>query len=240
MGAQKKAAAPVVARDVERDIGTAKVLKAHLVELLGEENADAETLRDAMEGETDLFETIDAVIGQIGLDEAAVGGIEKFASTLAARKARLNKRTELLRAALLNALDTIGDPAHKAQFTSIVETITRRATAALTGGKMDATVATITMKTTAPKLMIVSEPEIPSQFWKSPDPELSKSDLTTALKDRETTLSAKLAEINAAIEAGVIDADQAEEQRKRIHAAFPPIPGAELSNGGATVQIRYS
>jgi hypothetical protein len=53
-------------------------------------------------------------------------------------------------------------------------------------------------------------------------------------------LQGKLDEITAAIKAGVISADQAEQHRERVRAAFPTIPGAELDSGGSTVQLRFA
>ena len=100
--------------------------------------------------------------------------------------------------------------------------------------------ATITLKPTARKVLITDEAAIPAQFWKTPDPTLSKKDLADALKDYEETLQGKLDEIKAAVEAGVISAEQAKEHAERVRAAFPTIPGAELDGGGTTVQIKFS
>ena len=100
--------------------------------------------------------------------------------------------------------------------------------------------ATITLRPTPRKVLVTDEAAIPAQFWKTPDPTLSKKDLADALKQHEETLQGKLDEIKAAIEAGVISADQAKEHAERVRAAFPAIPGAELDAGGATVQIKYS
>jgi hypothetical protein len=240
MMAAPKKAQPVVARDMERDIGAAKVLKAHLVEILGEEAADAETVRDAIEGETGLFETICAVVGQIGEDEASAEGIKLYISRQAARKSRLEKRAELLRTALMNAIDLIGDPMHREKAEAIAAAITARAMAALTNGKLDATVATVTLKAVPPKLTVVNEGEIPSNFWKTPEPELDRTSLTTALKDHRDTLAQKLAELDERRKAEPMDDATYADLRARIIAAFPQIPGAELSNGGGTVQIRFS
>ena len=237
--ANSKKAAPVVARDLEKDIGAAKVLKAHLVEILGEDDADAETVRDAIEGETDLFETICAVVGQIGEDEAAAQGIKAYVGKLEGRKSRLEKRGELLRAALMNALDLLGQPEHRAKAADIVAAMAARAMAALTNGKLDAAIATITLKPTPAKLNVVDEADIPARFWKTPEPVLDKATLTSALKDNRDTLKQKLEELDGRRDAEGMAEQTYADLRARVIAAFPQIPGVELSNGGGTVQIRF-
>ena len=217
-------AKPVVSRDLERDIGAAKVLKAHLVDMLGNDAADALTLRDAIEGETDLFETINAAIAQIAEDEAAATALKLYSSRIDARKSRLEKRAEMLRTTLMNALDTTGDDSLKVNVQDIAASITARALLQLSAGKLDATFATVTAKLVPPKLQVVDEALIPSNYFKTPDPVLDNRGLTDALKARRDALKD--------IE-GKPDAEA-------LRAALPPIPGAELSNGGMTVQIRLS
>lgn len=238
MAPSKKAAAPVVSRDLERDIGAAKVLKAHVIELLGEEAADAITLRDAIEGETSLFETFNAVVAQIAEDEAAADYLKRLMSTYDARRARLERRAELLRTTIMNALDTTGDSSIKIDASLIAAAITERAIAQLANGKLDATVATITAKAVAPKLVVTDEPMIPTIYWKPQDPVLDRSTLVTQLKSNRDTLAQKLAELDQRREN--MDAAEYDAAKEKLLAAFPPIPGAELSNGSMTVQIRLS
>lgn len=238
MAPSKKAAAPVVSRDLERDIGAAKVLKAHLVELLGEKAADALTLRDAIEGETSLFETINAVVAQVAEDEAAADSLKRLMSTYDSRRARLERRAELLRTTIMNALDTTGDSNLKLDAPMIAAAVVERAIAQLANGKLDATVATITAKAVAPKLVVTDEAAIPTMYWKPQDPSLDRAALTSQLKSNRDTLAQKLAELDQRRET-MEPADYA-DAREKLLAAFPPVPGAELSNGGVTVQIRLS
>ena len=239
MAAPKKDGS-VVARDLERDIGAAKVLKAHLVEILGEDAVDTETLQLSIESQTNLFETLCAVVGQIGEDEASAEGIKLYVGRLTARKSRLEKRAELLRTALMNALDMLQGASHKIDRAHIVAAIMARAMASLTNGNLDAEIATVSLKKTAPKLNVFDEPLIPTRFWKSPAPELDRRALTDELKSSRDTLQQKLDELNAKRKAEPIDDETYAELRERLLAAFPQIPGAELSNGGGTVQIRFS
>lgn len=239
MAAPKKAV-PVVARDMERDIGAAKVLKAHLVEILGEDGADAETVRLSLESETELFETICAVVGQIGEDEASAEGIKLYVNRLSERKSRLEKRAQMLRTALLNAMDILQGAEHKIDRAHIAGSIMARAMTALTNGNLDATVATVSLKKSAPKLDVIDEPLIPTQFWKTPAPELDRSALTRALKSSRDTLQQKLVELDEKRKSEPMDDEAFAGLRERIIAAFPQIPGAELSTGGGTIQIRFS
>lgn len=197
-------AQPIVPRDLERDIGAAKVLKAHLSELLGEDAVDAITLRDAIEGETDLFETINAVVAQVAEDEAAQAALKLYASRIESRASRLGKRAELLRVSLMNALDMTGDKSLPVSAHAIAASITARALAQLSDGKIDAGIATLTAKRVPQKLQVTDEALIPSRFFRQPEPEIDKKAVTDALKAGEE------------------------------------VPGAELSNGGMTVQIRLS
>lgn len=173
----------MTARDMQKELAAATTLKSHLRHIL-DGDLDAETLRDGIEGETNLLETVDAVIGQIGDDAARVEALTKFITSLDGRKARFEKRQELLRSLLVNALDVLGEK------------------------RLERPAATLTFKATAPRLIVTDESQVPTKFWKQPDPVLNKKELTDALKARGET--------------------------------DPPIPGAELSNGGATVQIRFS
>jgi hypothetical protein len=215
MGAPKKAFVPDARRDLHKELAAATALKHQLAEAFGEEH-DLDLLRDMVEGETSLDAAIDKVLEQMAIDVANVQGLEKFESTMAARRKRIGDRVDVMRTMLMNALDILEERS------------------------IERPIARITLKSLAPKLLIVDESEIPTSFFDQPAPVLSKKTLTDALKDRRDTLASKLAEIDAAIESGVITLEQAAEQRERIQAAFPPIPGAELDGGGSTIQVKWS
>lgn len=213
--AAKKAPAPNAARDMHKELAAAAALKHQLGEAFGEEQ-DLTLLRDMVEGETSLDAAIDKVLEQMALDIANIAGIEKFETTMAARRKRLGDRVETMRSMLLNALDILEER------------------------RIERPIALLTMKAVPPKLLITDEAAIPTSFFKQPDPVLSKKDLTDALKNRRDTLDQKLAELGERQNAGEMDADQAAEALDRIVAAFPPIPGAELDNGSSSIQIRWS
>lgn len=216
MARSPKSAAAAPARDLERDMVAAQILRRQLEECYGDEEADAQLLRDMIEGETGLFEAVDRVLGQIAFDQATIEGIKRFETTVAARKKRLEGRVETLRTLLLNALDIVGDRT------------------------MERPLATITAKPVAPSLTVTDEARIPTVYFKTKDPELDRKKLTDALKEHRNTLEQKLAELSDKIAAGEIPDVDAAAARERLIAAFPPIPGAELGNGGTALQIRFS
>jgi len=135
---------------------------------------------------------------------------------MAARRQRLGDRVETMRAMLLNALDILEEK------------------------RVERPIALLTLKSLPPKLLVIDEAAIPTTFYKQPAPVLSKKELTDALKARRDTLEQRLIELRGKQQAGEINADQAADATERLIAAFPPIPGAELDNGGATIQVKWS
>ena len=212
----RKAAPASAPRDLQKELAAAGALKFQLTEIFGEGETDTALLKDAIEGETQLLETVDVVLRQIAADETHIEGIKAHQKIVTGRKSRLEKRTETLRTMLASALEIMEER------------------------KLERPLAVLTLKATAPKLVITDEAAIPSRFWKTPEPELARGDLADELKAHQETLTGKLAEIAEALASGAIDADQAEDNREAVVAAFPSIPGAEFDGGGSTVQIRFS
>jgi hypothetical protein len=165
--------------DISKEIAAASALKEQLRDVLGDSEDDTRLLADMIEGETGLLETIDAILAQIGNDQSLVEGIELFEAKQASRKDRLKKRSNILRAMLVNALEIIGQR------------------------KFERPIATLTLKSTAPKLIVTDEALIPAKYFVPVDPSLNKKAIIDDLKDKQI------------------------------------IPGAELDNGGVTVQIRF-
>jgi hypothetical protein len=211
----KKPPASDPRRDLEKELAAAGTLKHQLREAFGDET-DLTLLRDMVEGETDLDGAIDKVLEQMALDIANVQGLEKFESTMASRRKRLCDRVETMRTMLLNALD-------------IVEV-----------QSVDRPIARVTRKSLPPKLLIVDEAAIPTAFFKQPDPVLSRADLTDVLKFRRNTLEQRTQELDAKLAAGEISATERRDALAALHAICPPIPGAELDNGSATIQVKWS
>lgn len=197
----------LVQRDLQKDLGAAKVLKEHLLAIMPEDGLDPGTLRDMVEGETSLLETIEKVAFQIAQDKAAVEGIAKYESTLSARKSRLNKRVETLRAMLLNVLDLLEED------------------------RFDLSIATLTKKRTPVQLLITAEPDVPSKYWVTPPATVSRKLLGDDLKSRAAALEALHEQHPAGIPVEVMEA---------FRLAHPLIPGAELDNGGVTLQVNFA
>jgi ABC-type transporter Mla subunit MlaD len=206
---------PSVARDMAKEMAAAAALKDQLKAVLGDTDDDAATLRDTIEGETDLLETVDAVLSQIGQDIARCEGLDKFKTTLEARAHRLKTRVETMRTMLTNTLDIIEQK------------------------KLERPLATVTLKAVAPKLNLVDEAAVPSPYWRQPEPELDRKALTDALKQRADVF-AQIDALQAEADKTGLAPDRTEMARlDALLAACPPIPGAELTNGSVTVQIRF-
>lgn len=204
----KKTYTPNAQRDLEKDLGAAKVLKEHLLAILPEDGLDPATLKDMVEGETSLLETVEKVAQLIGQDEAFAAGIAKHISTLQARKSRLEKRVDTLRAMLFNVMNILEDK------------------------RMDLSIATLVLKVTPAKVVVIDEAEIPARFFETPAPQLAKKPLGDELKARRAAYEA--------LEMQHFDGKIPKEAMDAFLATFPHIPGAELDNGGATIQITFS
>lgn len=94
---------------------------------------------------------------------------------------------------------------------------------------IDTPAGRVTLKTVPPACIVTEESDIPTRFWKSPAPTLDKKSLADALKAR----SAAFADAAKIEDPGVRAAALAEAD-----AEHPEIPGATLSNGTRTIQIR--
>lgn len=154
-----------------------ELLRQHIVETVGE---DDDLIRDMAEGETSILDLIEQVVEQIAMDQALVDGIAKHITAMQARKARLEKRSDAFRVAVMTAMQTAG--------------MTKHQTA----------IAALTVKDLPPKALVIEEAEIPADYWTPADPKLNKRAVLDALK------------------------------------AGQAVPGAQLSNGGQTIQIRWS
>lgn len=90
---------------------------------------------------------------------------------------------------------------------------------------------TISVGDKAKGIVVTDEPKIPSQFWVKPAPRLDKIELGKVLRVRE----------KARLTAMAIKEDAAREIALAEWAQqFPPIPGAELDEGGQALTISRS
>lgn len=147
--------------DPIKEAKAAKCLRDSIAALDG----DDELLIDTIEGETRLFETIDAILLRMANDNAHVIGCEQVIDNLKARKARFENRIKSDRALIEQAL-----------MVAEIEV------------KIERPAGTLSLSKRAPVLVVETESDIPAEYWKPSDPTLDKKALTEALKDRRKAL----------------------------------------------------
>lgn len=133
----------------------ARVLLLNLRDILAD---DAEATADAVEGETNLMEAIDAALGRIAELETHAKAIKDHVEALRARSVRFEHQSDLIRAALVSAVSMAGLR------------------------KIERPTATISLRAIAPSLRITQEADIPSDYWVSQAPKLDKRAVVDALK----------------------------------------------------------
>jgi hypothetical protein len=134
----------------------AKALRDSLVALNGEDDV---LLLDMIEGETNLLEDIDAVLGRMAETRVMIAGLETVTADLDARKRRFEERLKFDKTLIEQAL-------------MIAEIDV----------KIERPMATLFMSARAPKTEITTESDIPAEFWKAGEPALDKKALADALK----------------------------------------------------------
>ena len=142
----------IVASDIRRQAEAARDLVTAL------HGADEETLTDMVEGETSLNEAIQSALDEIDECEAMAAGLSTKIQAFAQRKKRFEDRVERLRSLIEQAL----------------------AVASISTVKLPA--ATLTLKAIPPRPLIEDEAQIPSVYWRQPDPILDKTAINAAIK----------------------------------------------------------
>ena len=148
------------------------------------------SMKDVLAGDDDL--TADSIEGETGLVEAIVSADERLAEIDTHHEAIKTQIGNLKKRA--DRFDAQSDRI-RAAITMAMEMATMR--------KVELPIATVSVRAVAPKVVIASEADVPSAFWKQPDPVLDKKAIMEALKSKT------------------------------------PVPGAELSNGGSTIAVRF-
>lgn len=154
-----------VRHDIHQEVRAAKVLRANLADLIGD---DDEALRDTLEGETSLHELIEAAINDISKDLAFIAGLKEHIAQLTERKSRLEDRVTSFRQSILTAMEM-----------AVIQ-------------KKETPLATLSRKALPPSAVITDEALIPAEFWKAQDPVLDKKAVTDALNDKRTVPGAEL------------------------------------------------
>lgn len=146
---------------LSRQMEAAKILREQIADIAA---GDADFIRDAIEGETDLHEQIAALVASIAEDEAIADGIKRLKDDLDGRKKRIEARAEVKRALVASAME-IGELK-----------------------KLETPAGTVSLRPVPPKLIPTEEADIPSRFWKAADPVLDRKALGDALKARAIAL----------------------------------------------------
>lgn len=144
------------AGNIEREALAARNLR----ESLGQLADDEDLALDMIEGETSLVECIDKLLEQNTADRALVEGIAKVMSELDGRGARVERRIDMRRALI-----------EQAMMTAEIK-------------KLERPTATLTMANRRPSLRIDDEASIPAEFWTAGAPKLDRKALTAALAER--------------------------------------------------------
>lgn len=189
-------------RNLGKGLSAIKQAIANLKDMCGD---DDELLADMIEGEVDLETFAQKCAEAIVVDAAFANSLKEVIGNTQARKKRLELRAERIRTILAMAL-------------SEAETKT-----------INLPAFTITKRDLKPSVIIKEEANIPSAYWKQPEPVLDKAKLRSDALER-------LALVNAA---NVIeDASLRKAELEKINKSNPPIPGIELDNGDITINIR--
>lgn len=172
-----------VIHEVNRAMDAARALKANLKDILADD--DNAFVRDMIEGETNLFETIDMCLAQIVTDKALCEGLDTHMSKIKARSDRFETRINSVRTAILAAMEMAGVKKH------------------------EAAIATVSRSPVPPSLVIPDDGEanIPSKYWEAQPPKLDRRMLLADLKARQKALeeAAKRSESERASAIAAVD-----------------------------------
>ena len=130
---------------------------------------DCETLRDTLEGITELHEIIAAVIRSALVDEALGSGLRARLADMKERQSRLEVRASKKRELALQAMNEAG-------LTKLEQpdfTVSARA---------GVPALVVVSAAPVPALVVVSEPSIPEAYWLTQSPKLDRQGLLGELK----------------------------------------------------------
>lgn len=207
-----KKSAPII-RNLERETEAAKNLAFQIHQIIGDETADDS-------GENAQLQH-DMIEGETDLFKAIDNAVEFIAMDLA--------HIEGLKA-LAEKIKARMDRKELRIDTTKVAILTALEISGLP--RHEGALATISQAQLPIKLIVTEESQIDSKFFKIPDPlppALDKRELLAYLKERDEALEAL--------------ADIPEETRpqvaEQIAEKYPPVVGAELSNGGTRLNLRF-
>ena len=148
------------------EVSKYQLLKERLLENCS--TIDEETLVDTLEGITDLHEMIAAVIRSALVDEALQAGLRSRLEEMRQRLARLEERGAKKRQLALDAMCDVGLK------------------------KLEQPDFTASARAGMPPLIIMSEGEVPSDYWVPQPPKLDRQSLLADLKRGDVIPGAEL------------------------------------------------
>lgn len=128
---------------------------------------DADLVADAIEGETNLLEAIEAAVAQIDECDVLITGLKTKEAEFEARRKAIEKRSERIRALIEQAMLATDQMSLKTTTATIV--LTKRAAA----------------------LIVIDEADIPAKYWiaqPAPAPKLDKKALTADLREAKAAV----------------------------------------------------
>lgn len=140
-------------------IKEAAAAKGLIESLRAESGAEDELLMDMVEGETSLFEAIDALLVRMVESKGLAEGVAAAIREMEARQRRF-----------------------EARYTTDKTIIEQALMVAEIDAKVERPLATLSLARRAPKVEIQTEADIPAEFWKAGDPTLDRKALFAALK----------------------------------------------------------
>lgn len=154
-----------IVREFSKETEAAKLLRDQLKDILSEDDG---FLADTIEGQTGLFELMDAAAVQLVSDAGILDGIGLASQKLEMRSARIKKRMETLRECVRGAME-------------VAELKSRECPA-----------GTFSRRPLPPKVVITDEAAVPSDYWKPQPPKLDRAAVAAALKNKEAVPGAEL------------------------------------------------
>ena len=130
--------------------------------------ADEETLRDTLEGISDLNEMIAAVIRSALVDEALQIGLSSRLEEMKQRLVRLDQRSNKKREMALEAMTEVGLR------------------------KLEQPDFTASVRSGSPRLVVITEGSIPGAYWVPQPPRLDRQSLLADLKRGDNVPGAQL------------------------------------------------
>jgi hypothetical protein len=131
-------------------------------------DGDDQAQADAVEGETNLHEAVDAALSRLAEIDAYIASLISRIEDMRARKDRFAAQADAIRAALVAAMEAAGLK------------------------RLERDVATVSLRPSPPRVVITSEADVPSAFWTEPRPVLDRKAIADALKAGQSVPGAEL------------------------------------------------